>query len=114
MSDISYLMRPEEIDSIVLGAAESMARTLGFTIAAPAKDHLLQKSFKNLNRTNEEGAIESRRAEIERNTGALITYITTERLTKGESGHEITYQEMFLGVSAFCRLFPDFFPFCTS
>jgi hypothetical protein len=107
------MIKTQEVDSIVLGAAENMAKDLGFTIAGPAKDLLLRDSFTKLNKANEDGAIETRRAEIERKTAALVAFIAFESLGKDEPGREITDQQMLLGLSAFCRLFPDFFPFCT-
>lgn len=113
MGDTEYLLMPAEIDSIVLGAAENSARSLGFTIGAPAKDFLITKSAPALNRANVEGTIESRRGEIERNTSELIVFIAEQ--ASGEVGsREITYQHLTLGLSAFCRRYPDFFPFCTS
>ncbi len=114
MDDTEYLLEPAEVDSIVLGAAEDAAQSLGLRIAAPAKDFLLQKSLPALNKANEEGSLERRRQEIEKNTSALIRFIVTEQ-PKGEfAGPEITYQHLILGLSAFCRRYPDFYPFCTS
>ena len=113
MGDTEFLLMPAEIDSIVLGAAENSARSLGFTIATPAKDFLITKSAPALNRANEEGTIESRRGEIERNTSELIVFIAREQASAEAGAREITYQHLTLGLSAFCRRYPDFFPFCT-
>jgi hypothetical protein len=114
MDDTEYLLEPAEVDSIVLGAAENTAQILGLTIAAPAKDFLLQKSLPALNKANEEGKLESRRQEIEKNTSALIHFIAIEQPTDEFAGPEITYQHLIAGLSAFCRRYPDFYPFCTS
>jgi hypothetical protein len=113
MGDTPVLLGPSEVDSIVLGAAENEARRLGFTISPSAKNLLLQRSLPALNRANEEGTLESRRAEVESNTAALIQYIVTEEVGAG-AAPQITYQHMVRGLSAFCRKFPDFYPICTS
>ncbi len=113
MSDTLVLLGPSEVDSIVLGAAENEARRLGFGVSPSAKDLLLQHSLPALNRENEEGRLESRRAEVERNTAALIHHIVTEEVGAG-AAPQITYQHMIQGLSAFCRRFPDFYPICTS
>lgn len=111
MSDTTVLLGSSEVDSIVLGAAENEARRLGFTISASAKDLLLQRSLPALNRENEEGRLESRRAEVERNTAALIQHIVTEQ--EAGSAPQITHQHMLLGISEFCKRHPDLYPVCT-
>ena len=98
-------------DSIVLGAAEAAARSHGLTLAAPAKDYLLTKSAKSLSELEEKGELQSRRAEIERNTAALIKYIV-ENAKPGSIVSEITYGDLTAGLSLFCRLFPHSIPFC--
>jgi hypothetical protein len=113
MSDTQVLLGSSEVDSIVLGAAENEARRLGFTISPSAKDLLLQRSLPALNRENEEGRLQARRAEVERNTAALIQHLIAEQVGAG-AAPQITYQHMILGLSAFCRKFPDFYPICTS
>lgn len=111
MNDTLVVLGKSDVDSIVLGAAENHAHLQGFTISPSAKDLLLQRSLTALNRENEQGKLESRRAEVQRNTVALIEHIVTEEV--GATAREITYQHMFQGLSAFCRKFPDFYPFCT-
>jgi hypothetical protein len=111
MSDTTVLLGSSEVDSIVLGAAENEARRLSFTISASAKDLLLQRSLPALNRENEEGRLESRRAEVERNTAALIQHIVTEQ--EAGSAPQITHQHMLLGISEFCKRHPDLYPVCT-
>src|ERR1019366_3827824 len=100
-----------EVDSIVLDAAETEVRRLGFTISARAKDFLLRHSLPALDRENEEGRLESRRAEVERNTAALIQHIVTEQ--EAGSAPQITHQHMLLGISEFCKRHPDLYPVCT-
>jgi hypothetical protein len=113
MSDTPVLLGSSDIDSIVLGAAENEARRLGFALSASAKDLLLQRSLPALDRENQEGRLEYRRAEVERNTAALIKHIVTGQVDPGAT-REITYQHMMQGLSAFCLKFPDFYPICTS
>ena len=100
-----------EVDSIVLDAAETEVRRLGFTISARAKDFLLRHSLPALDRENEEGRLQSRRAEVERNTAALIQYICAEEVGAGPS-QEITYQHMLHWLSEFCKKHPDAYPIC--
>jgi hypothetical protein len=108
MSDTEYAVKP--LDSIVLGAAEKAARNHGLTLSAPAKDFLLTKSVRSLNAIKED-QIEEKRAEIERNTAQLIKYIV-DNAEPGSLVGEISYQDLVHGLSLFCRLFPDFIPFC--
>ncbi len=112
MGDTPVLLGQPDVDSIILGAAEKEGRRLGFTISASAKDLLLQRSLPALNRDNEEGRLESRRAEVERNGAVLIQHIVNEQVEAG-SAHQITYQHMLLGISEFCKKHPDFYPVCT-
>ena len=112
MSDTEYATMPSEVDSIVLGAAENAARSHGLTLSAPAKDFLLTKSVRSLDAIKGKDQIQEKRAEIERNTAQLIKYIV-DNAEPGSLVGEISYQDMVQGVSLFCRLFPDFIPFCT-
>lgn len=113
MYDTEYAVEPSQVNSIVLGAAEKEASRLGFKIAPPALDLLLTRSLKTLNDANERGALEAIRSEVEHNTAQLIQYIVREQVDVRQANREITYQQMILGLSAFCELFPDFAPFCT-
>jgi hypothetical protein len=113
LGDTLVRLGQSDVDSIVLGAAENHARSLGFTLSPPAKDLLLQRSLAALNRENEEGQLESRRFEIERNTADLIQHIISEQVEAG-STLEITYQHMFLGLSEFCKKHPNLYPICTT
>jgi hypothetical protein len=112
MGDVLVILGQPDVDSIVLGAAENAAQRLGFTISPSAKDLLLQRSLPSLDRENQQGKLESRRQELQASTAALIQHIVTEEI--GSSGAtQITYQHMLQGLSAFCKKFPDFAPFCT-
>jgi hypothetical protein len=113
MVDTLVMLGQPDVDSIVLGAAENEAQRLGFMISPSAKDLLLQRSLPSLDRENQQGKLESRRTEVQNNTAALIQHIVTQEI--GSTGAiEITYQHMLLGLSAFCKKFPDFYPICTS
>ena len=112
MYDTPVLLGGSEVESIVLGTAENAAQRLGCFMSAPAKDLLLRHALPELDRENNEGRLESRRAEVERNTEQLIQYIVTEEISAAQT-REITYQHMIQGLSAFCRKFPNLYPICT-
>jgi hypothetical protein len=92
-------------------SAEAAARSHGLRLSAPAKDYLLTKSAKVLSELEEKGELKSRRAEIERNTAALIDHIV-QNAKYGSIVNEITYGDLAAGLSLFCRLFPHSIPFC--
>lgn len=101
-----------ELNSIILGAAQDEAHRLGFTIAAPAQDFLLTKSLPALNKANEDGTLDAKRAKIESNTVDLIRFIVKENFEPSTAVREITYQHLVAGLSVFCQHFPDWQPFC--
>jgi hypothetical protein len=111
MDDMPTMLSPGEVDSIVLGAADNEVKRLGLTISPPAKDWLLQKSLRTLNDLNERAQLDSRRSEIERNTVSLIQ-LTFHEVLKDQRGERITVQHLEIALSAFCKRFKDFIPFC--
>ena len=112
MSEIVELAGPAELNSIILGAAQDETHRLGFTIAAPAQDFLLTKSLPTLNKANEDGTLEAKRAKIESNTVDLIRFIVKENFEPSTAVREIEYQHLVAGLSVFCQHFPDWQPFC--
>ena len=113
MGDTEYMLDPALLNSIVLGAAETAAGGLGYTIQAPALDLLLRESLHALNEANEKGMFEAIRGQIEQNTAQLIQFIVREQIGVHQPTRVITFHHMTQGLSAFCRRFPYFIPFCT-
>uniref|UniRef100_Q021B8 Uncharacterized protein n=1 Tax=Solibacter usitatus (strain Ellin6076) TaxID=234267 RepID=Q021B8_SOLUE len=60
MGDTEYLLEPAELESIVLGAADKAAESLGLRIAAPAKDfcygNLCRRSIRQTRRAASKNA----------------------------------------------------------
>lgn len=110
MNRTRTMLPPEEVRSVVLVAAQRRARELGVTIAKGAINQILEKSRPTLTRLNEEGEIQEKRAEIERNTASLVQYIFDNHL--GGRGGEITVEHTNNLFKHFCERFPDFIPFC--
>ncbi|MGA9587510.1 MAG: hypothetical protein WBQ95_19425 [Terracidiphilus sp.] len=110
MGDMEMMLSPDEVNSIVLDAAESAAGRNGLTISAAALDKLVHKGLPALNRANESGELARRREEVARNTAALIERIHQVQMA-GQPG-EISGTHMAQGLFDLCRYFPDFFPFC--
>ena len=100
------------IDAIVTGTAEDAAGKLGLRLEPGAKDLLLNASLRRLDAALRREALESRRKEIEANTLQLIRYITTEMAGFDVQSGVITLRNMNDALAAFCRLFPNFYPFC--
>src|SRR5262245_32629290 len=101
------------LEAVVTGAAENVASSLGLTIDPGAKDLLLRASLRSLEAANDERALRTRRDEIERNTAQLIHFIADKQLdAEALVARVITLATMNSALAAFCRQFPNFFPFC--
>ena len=110
MSDAGY--QEMTLDAVVTGAAEDTARALGLTIDPGAIDLLLNASRRRIDEAYETKIIESRRKEIEHNTDKLIRYMVQDLKEFDSESSVITFANFNKGLAAFCRFFPNFYPFC--
>jgi hypothetical protein len=101
----------DQIDSIVLGAAEDAARRENLVLSASAKNYILQAARPHLDAANERGELEHRRKEAERSTQLLIKEIARlHRTTSLDS--DVTSDLIDDVLERLCRKFPKLYPFC--
>jgi hypothetical protein len=106
------MLSPDQVNSVVLGAADSEAERLGIKISSPAREFLLRRSLPVLNVLNMSGELEGARNEIERNIVTLINAVFEQALNQ-RPGRTITVQHLTSIFEKICQKFPDLRPFCT-
>ena len=112
MGDLEYATEVRQIDSIVLGALENIARDAGFTLSAAAKDFLITKARKNLDQAQERRELEQRAPEIESNCHVLMERVMEIQGQIAPQATEIDANTIRPALGWLCSRFPTFFPFC--
>jgi hypothetical protein len=112
MGAIAVILSGDQVNSIVLGAAEASARKLDLIASPGFLSRLLNAALPYLNNLNQRGELDDKRGEIEAATDGFVVAIAEyENLRPGT---ELTAEHMSSALSWFCEKFPNFVPFCTN
>lgn len=106
-NDVEYGV--DQIDSIVLGAAENAAQKARIVLPPSALDYLLKAARPRLDEANERGELEAHRKEAERSTQLLVQEIISLRTDKDS---EVTSGLVGDALDRLCEKFPKLYPFC--
>ena len=112
MSETATRADRRQINSIVLGAAENKARSMGIEVEPGAFDALLRKAQKYLDTAWEKNELEERRAQITDNTEILIEHIINENKERQSGKSTLTFDNMAFSLKDICKYFEDLSPLC--
>lgn len=112
MGDLEFETDVRQIDSIVLGTVENIARGQGFSISPAAKDYLLNRVRKNLDYALQRGELEQRASEIERNTAEFMDRVVVDIQGQTPQATQIDINTVRSAFGWLCSRYPNFFPFC--